>query len=304
MKCENENEASKELMNEMQIDDSKVHYAYDPDNDQCKETAYCYSQLSEEEQKIYDEMRQMLTPATMPDHPKWTRSNVTEEEAKQLNRIVAGINLDFDEEYFFHELKSTYQNGVFTVQSERTITAAPAEQVDKENEEGYRFACEKADAIIAAMPPILTRYGKYLYLAKAVCDMVQYDDSHPTYITYRIRGAFEDGKTICTGYTDAYAFLCHRAGLYCISIGGNGHAWNGIRLNNELYHFDTTWMDSGCNGTYNYLFAQPFTSDEYGHADSMMDFFEGLLWFPGWSDMILSTGSINWEKELEAPAII
>lgn len=205
---------------------------------------------------------------------------------------------------FDHDAESNYlyyltkaENGVFTVSLEKQD-----QQLEKEKHDGYRIACEKCDAIIAAMPKTLTRYGKYVYLAKAICDMVAYDDSSLNYYSSRGRGAFEDGRTICTGYADAYSFLCQRAGLFCFNISGNEHAWNGIRLNNELYHCDTTWMDGNGEDYYD-VFGHPFSSDESSHAQYMKWFNCITDFYPDMPNLIRNTGSIDWVKELTAPAI-
>ena len=297
-----------DVLNEMQIDDSNLHYAYDPENDNNNDEApYCYSQLSAEEKKTYDEIYQILNPLTVQEHKKWMRSNVTEAEAEQLQKIVDGINIDYEYEFSFLDRVTSFENGVFTVQAKIVIDTVPEEQVIKENLEGYRNICKKSDEIIAAMPKTLTRYGKYVYLARAVCDMTEYvnyigNGPEPNYYWGRIRGAFEDGKTFCQGYGDAFAFLCRRAGLYCMCISGNGHKWNGIKLNNELYHFDTTWMDEGEWG-YSVFYSHPFNSDEIGHQPHMKDFMIFTQYYPEWESTILKKGSIDWDTELAAPEI-
>ena len=297
-----------DVLNEMQIDDSKLHYAYDPENDNNNdEDPYCYSQLSAEEKKIYDEIYQTLNPLTIPEHKTWSRNNVTEAEAERLQKSVDGINIDYEYEFSFLDRVTSFENGVFTVQSKIVIDSVPEEQVIKENLDGYRNICQKSDEIIAAMPKTLTRYGKYVYLARAVCDMTEYvnyigNGPEPNYYWGRIRGAFEDGKTFCQGYGDAFAFLCRRAGLYCMCISGNGHKWNGIKLNNELYHFDVTWMDDGEWG-YSEFYSHPFNSDEIAHEPHMKDFMIFTNYYPEWESTILKKGSIDWETELAGPVI-
>ena len=286
-----------DVLNEMQIDDSRLHYAYDPDNDKSDDTAYCYSQLSAEDRKIYDEIYQKLNPRTAATNPTWSCSGCDESKCTRLQRIVDGIYIDHDAESSYIYYLTKTENDVFTVYLEKQEP-----QLEKEKQDGYKIACDKADTIISAMPTTLTRFGKYVYLAKAVCDMIVYDDSGEHYYSYRIRGAFEDGRTLCTGYADTYSFLCQRAGLFCMNLNGHEHAWNGIRLNNELYHFDTTWMDAD-EGGYLDRFSHPFCSDEPVHEPYMCDFSIMSNLYPEIYDMILQTGSINWEQELTAPAL-
>ncbi len=55
------------------------------------------------------------------------------------------------------------------------------------------------------------------------------------------------GEGVCEGYAKALKLLLDRLGVECIYItgfaGGEGHAWNIIRLEGDYYHVDVTWDD-------------------------------------------------------------
>lgn len=84
----------------------------------------------------------------------------------------------------------------------------------------------------------------YDYLAKNVC----YDWSLKNRTA---NGALFDGKTVCSGYADAYNLLLNLAGIESYLITGTagkngdigGHAWNMAKINGKWVYFDATWDD-------------------------------------------------------------
>ena len=88
---------------------------------------------------------------------------------------------------------------------------------------------------------------QYLQIATLMARRMEYDHDHAPESSYIYR-ALKEGLCICEGYADCYTYLCHRAGLWCISIDGiaNGvHAWNMVMDEDKLYHVDVTWGDTG-----------------------------------------------------------
>lgn len=61
-------------------------------------------------------------------------------------------------------------------------------------------------------------------------------------------------KAFCSTYTNAMDTLLSAAGIEIRAIGGEGHAWNMVKIDDDYYHIDATWddeMDTGFN--YNYF---------------------------------------------------
>ena len=58
-----------------------------------------------------------------------------------------------------------------------------------------------------------------------------------------------DGLGVCESYAKAYQMLLTKAKIRNIYIigtaGGESHAWNLVRVDNQWYHVDTTWDDPG-----------------------------------------------------------
>ncbi len=68
------------------------------------------------------------------------------------------------------------------------------------------------------------------------------------------------GSCVCDGYAKTFYAMCYYLGLdveYCrgVTDKGEGHAWNKVTINGNVYYFDITWHDSLNNGSY--------SSDEY-----------------------------------------
>ena len=94
-----------------------------------------------------------------------------------------------------------------------------------------------------------------LYLYNWLCNIMKYETpnmhvSTEAYLKLRqltCVGALLDGKANCQGYTDAFYLLGNMAGFdVCRVFGkgdGEGHAWNGITLDDKMYLVDVTFGD-------------------------------------------------------------
>ncbi len=65
-----------------------------------------------------------------------------------------------------------------------------------------------------------------------------------------IAGALVDHACVCNGYALAAEYFCNAAGIECITVISVDHAWNLIKLYNNWYEFDVTWIDTDYPGQY------------------------------------------------------
>ena len=106
---------------------------------------------------------------------------------------------------------------------------------------------EKVQEILSGITDEMTAYEKYWYLAAVISDNVEYDSTGFTAVESAPWAGVMGGYAICSGYAAAMEYLCSRAGLYCRTVsgssGGEGHAWNLVKLPEGTYHVDVTWAD-------------------------------------------------------------
>ena len=82
--------------------------------------------------------------------------------------------------------------------------------------------------------------AKEKWIAQKLCETITYQASN---YDQTIAGALIDRKCVCNGYTMAMTYFCNAAGINCIMMTGNNHAWNMIYLDGVWYEVDVTWMD-------------------------------------------------------------
>lgn len=104
--------------------------------------------------------------------------------------------------------------------------------------------------------------GVYHYL----CDTIEYDNTLKKGDVY---DALIDGSSVCMGYASAFQMIMEKLGIesyLCLGEDlddGAGHAWNAVRLGDEIYYIDATFGDtSGLEDVY-LLFGTNLRKDMY-----------------------------------------
>lgn len=91
---------------------------------------------------------------------------------------------------------------------------------------------------------------KVASINKFLCDTVSYETDAPHAAS--VIGALVDGKAVCEGYAQAFALLCRRENIPCVSIVGDGvtsdgieaHMWSAVQIDGVFYGVDVTWDDT------------------------------------------------------------
>ncbi len=115
---------------------------------------------------------------------------------------------------------------------------------------------------------------KEKYICKKIADNVSYDytnydNNTLTYRDYSIIGALIDKTCVCQGYSMTMQYFCNAAGIDCVLVLGNNHAWNLVRLNGVWYEADVTWYDGeSCYNTkwLNKSYATFLKNDKNNHT--------------------------------------
>ena len=174
---------------------------------------------------------------------------------KSLQNIYREIVYE-QSEYFWvnpYELKITTR----TVGGKYQLLVEPTYILSKEETMEKRDAFQtRIDRIVSQANSKGTTYEKILFVHDYILENVVYDhalveagDYNKTGIN--AYGCLMGGKTICSGYTQAFTTIMRRLGIECgaeFSSYGmfsifEGHVWNYCKLDGEYYYFDLTWDD-------------------------------------------------------------
>jgi len=121
-----------------------------------------------------------------------------------------------------------------------------------------------SEELLSELTTDMNDYEKYKHIADTLCLLTAYDYSSAEHMdslagsnmdeedyqnmqwSLYAYGAIVRKTAVCEGISYAYQYLCNRAGLWCITIGGNttagSHQWNMIFIDGGYYWVDVTWM--------------------------------------------------------------
>lgn len=93
-------------------------------------------------------------------------------------------------------------------------------------------------------------YVKIKYLYEYIIRNTEYDLNAEN--SQNFLSVFENGRSVCQGYSTAMQYLMNELGMFCTVVRGvtntnENHAWNLVRSNGEYYYVDVTWGDISYN---------------------------------------------------------
>ena len=231
-----------------------------------RENYYQYSNLTETEKKIYNDICTAIETTQnvinlskyrisynkmweifqklVADNPQyfWVSKFI---EYTHLNQNGNDIIIDLILHYTDGDTTDSLSGNKFKTMASRDKISAQIAVIN-----------QQVEAFLSTVPTNLSDLEKEYLIHNAIVNSISYDhDAVGKELTlnnysrvYDIYGTLFNQKAVCEGYSRLFQYLCYQVGINCTIVHGTSenqaHAWNAVKLNNNWYHLDVTWNDS------------------------------------------------------------
>ena len=205
--------------------------------DRSAASSYAFSQLSQEDRLLYEELLSAITGFE-------EKAVLSVQDADRIERVFTCVLADHPEIFYvdgYTLVTRTLGEEVLEVafQAEYTFSRQGAE-------ERTALVKKAADDILSALTDEMDDYEKLKLLYDRIVTGTEYDRNAPENQT--VCSVFLYGRSVCQGYAKAFQYLCQRIGIPAVLVtgtveGGGAHAWTAVRCSGSWYYADPAWGD-------------------------------------------------------------
>lgn len=205
---------------------------------------YFRDQLNTEEKELYDSWVKICSEFMIstqdieknyPDYVLYDPTVITQDRAFQ---IVNYAYYSYPEFFFLN-------NGTVYGQYGSQYLVAPSVNDDFKTgsfrNQIYNNIVDKTESWMAEINALPDDLAKEKYIADKICNTVTY--TSVTRLDQSLYGSLVLKTAVCNGYAMEMNYFCNAAGIDCITVFSDTHAWNNVKLFGDWYVVDTTWMD-------------------------------------------------------------
>ena len=254
---------------------------------------YYYEQLNEEQKMIY---ACLLESSDAYAH---TAEFMHDVEKNDLCIAMEAFRRDHPEVFW------TAEYTMYSYGSEGLVRSVEFSE-EGDYEETSKEISSAASAVIETGLSYDNTYDRVKYFYDWIVDSCTYEENAEN--SQNIRSVFLTHASVCSGYAQAFMYLCNEAGIPCTLVkgtaDGGSHAWNAVWINDQAYWVDVTWGDPVFEGdpgidteNYNYfmvddeiLLRTHTPSSDVNTGDEVLS---GVLKYPECSDSSLDYYAVH-----------